>query len=99
MDPRLVHIRDSDGATPLHFCASRGHLSAAKLLLTSGASPDHADLWGKTPVHDALENRHQEVRIMQNETIFLPSCKGKNIMKEISIIYYLKIRFLRCHID
>ncbi|XP_018026084.1 uncharacterized protein LOC108681550 [Hyalella azteca] len=61
VDPRLVHIRDSDGATPLHFCASRGHTSSARLLLASGANPDQTDLWGKTAVHDAIENRHQEM--------------------------------------
>ncbi|KAA0192814.1 hypothetical protein HAZT_HAZT008795 [Hyalella azteca] len=69
VDPRLVHIRDSDGATPLHFCASRGHTSSARLLLASGANPDQTDLWGKTAVHDAIENRHQETPTADLKTV------------------------------
>lgn len=34
VDPNL---RDGDGATPLHFAASRGHLTAVRWLLSHGA--------------------------------------------------------------
>ena len=53
--------RDGDGATPLHFAASRGHLSVVKWLVFHGAKADEKDDGGRTPLDDALENRHADV--------------------------------------
>lgn len=57
MDPNL---RDLDGATPLHFAASRGHLSAVRWLLNHGAKLS-LDKYGKSPINDAAENQQVEV--------------------------------------
>ena len=53
--------RDGDGATPLHFAASKGHLSVVKWLVFHGAKADDKDNFGKTPIDDAAENRHGDV--------------------------------------
>lgn len=53
MDPNL---RDGDGATPLHFAASRGHLTAVRWLLSNGAQLS-LDKYGKSPINDAAENQ------------------------------------------
>lgn len=57
MDP---NVRDNDGATPIHFAASRGHLDALKLLLKHGGRIT-IDKYGKSPLNDAAENEHMEV--------------------------------------
>ena len=53
--------RDGDGATPLHFAASKGHLSVSKWLVCHGAKADDMDDFGKTPIDDAAENGHGDV--------------------------------------
>lgn len=57
VDPNL---RDSDGATPLHFAASRGHAETVCWLLRAGARLV-LDKFGKSPVNDAAENHQMEV--------------------------------------
>lgn len=57
VDPNL---RDGDGATPLHFAASRGHLSCVRWLLNHGAKLS-LDKYGKSPINDAAENQQVEV--------------------------------------
>lgn len=56
VDPNL---RDGDGATPLHFAASRGHLDAVRWLLSVGAKLS-LDKYGKSPINDAAENQQTE---------------------------------------
>lgn len=60
VDPNL---RDGDGATPLHFAASRGHLSVVRWLLKHGAKLS-LDKYGKSPINDAAENQQVEVRFI-----------------------------------
>lgn len=57
VDPNL---RDGDGATPLHFAASRGHLDTVRWLLKHGARLS-LDKFGKSPINDAAENQQVEV--------------------------------------
>lgn len=57
VDPNL---RDGDGATPLHFAASRGHLTSVRWLLNHGAKLS-LDKYGKSPINDAAENQQVEV--------------------------------------
>lgn len=53
-------MRDGDGATPLHFAASRGHLETVRWLLKHGARLS-LDKYGKSPINDAAENQQVEV--------------------------------------
>ena len=57
VDPNL---RDGDGATPLHFAASRGHVETVRWLLRHGARLV-LDKFGKSPINDAAENQQMEV--------------------------------------
>lgn len=54
--------QDHDGATAMHFAASRGHTKVLSWLLLHGAEISQ-DLWGGTPLHDAAENGELEVRV------------------------------------
>lgn len=56
--------QDKDGATAMHFAASRGHAKVLSWLLLHGGQIS-ADLWGGTPLHDAAENGELEVRARQ----------------------------------
>lgn len=55
-----LNLRDGDGATPLHFAASRGHLSCVRWLLSHGAKLS-LDKYGKSPINDAAENQQVDV--------------------------------------
>ena len=57
-------LRDEDGATPLHFAASRGHTDTVRWLLRHGAAIV-LDKFGKSPINDAADNDHMEVRGIQ----------------------------------
>lgn len=57
MDP---NARDNDGATPIHFAASRGHVETLKLLLKKGGLIT-IDKYGKSPLNDAAENSQMDV--------------------------------------
>lgn len=59
VDPNL---RDGDGATPLHFAASRGHVDTVRWLLRHGARLT-LDKYGKSPINDAAENQQMEVSL------------------------------------
>lgn len=52
--------RDGDGATAMHFAASRGHAKVLSWLLLHGGEIV-TDSWGGTPLHDAAENGELEV--------------------------------------
>ena len=56
-----LSCQDRDGATALHFAASRGHYCILERLLHMG-SKVIKDYWGGTPLHDAAENGELEVR-------------------------------------
>ncbi len=55
-----ANLKDADGATPVHFAASCGHIDAIKLLLKNGGKVT-IDRYGKSPIDDALQNNHTEV--------------------------------------
>lgn len=56
-----LSCQDIDGATALHFAASRGHYCILEKLLHMG-SKVMKDYWGGTPLHDAAENGELEVK-------------------------------------
>lgn len=52
---------DSDGWTPLHYAADRGHVEVVKLFLSEGASVAPKDTNKRTPLHLAALNNQKEV--------------------------------------
>jgi len=55
-DAGLVHANDTDGSTPLHCAAWKGHLETVAFLLSAGADVDahnSNEHWGTTPLHAA----------------------------------------------
>jgi len=55
-DPALVHARDSDLSTPLHYAAWKGHAELVDILVDAGAdiqAHNQNSHWGTTPLHAA----------------------------------------------
>lgn len=55
-DDALVHARDTDGSTPLHCSAWKGHREIVAFLLKAGAdanAQNSNEHWGTTPLHAA----------------------------------------------
>jgi len=64
IDPALVHARDSDGSTPLHCAAWKGHAPIVSLLIDAGAdvnARNQNDHWGDTPLHAAAHGNQRAV--------------------------------------
>lgn len=66
--------RDGDGATAMHFAASRGHAKVLSWLLLHGGEIV-TDNWGGTPLHDAAENGELEVCLCLN---FTSGCRARH---------------------
>ncbi|XP_046403216.1 Usher syndrome type-1G protein homolog [Ischnura elegans] len=52
---------DSDGMTPVHWAAFRGHLSALRLLIAMGGKLSKCDSSGNTALHHAAAGGHLKV--------------------------------------
>ena len=60
----LVRVRDSEGSTPLHCAAWKGHVEIVAELLDAGADiNDHNQNshWGTTPLHAAAHGNQKKV--------------------------------------
>lgn len=63
-DPSLIHARDKDGSTPLHWAAWRGQIDVTRLLLKAGAEVNAQSQnthWGTTPLHAAAHGNQAAV--------------------------------------
>ena len=56
-----VHMKCSNGKTPLHACARNGNVSIARLLLQHGANVDEKDSCGITPLCHSIIHDHLSV--------------------------------------
>ena len=77
-----LDISDQDkvhGVTPLHLCASAGHLDILKYLHTKQEKMDIEDKHRRTPLHYACQNGHTEVaEFLYNECKCDKSTKDSN---------------------
>ena len=87
-DPALLHARDSDGSTPLHCAAWKGHVDTAALLLQRGADlklENQNDHWGGTPLHAAAHGNQRAIAdllIQHGADVNSISFKGKTPLRE-----------------
>ena len=56
-----INAKRSNGMTPLHWTANKGHLEATAFLLEQGADPNIRDNMGWTPLKHAQQEGHQEI--------------------------------------
>ncbi|EPY40064.1 26S proteasome non-ATPase regulatory subunit 10 [Angomonas deanei] len=56
--PPDMDAADSDGWTPLHYAADKGHTETVRLLLEEGASVNSKDAMRRTPLHLAALGGH-----------------------------------------
>lgn len=59
-EPKLVSAKDDGGASPLHFAAAGAHNEVIAFLLSKGADPNAATLYGFTPLHYSIMRGHLE---------------------------------------
>ncbi len=59
-EPAVMHQRDSEGCTCLHWAADKGNVQVVELLLSHGADKDAADVDGLKPVDYALLRDEQD---------------------------------------
>lgn len=60
-NPGLVHGKDQNGQTPLHWAANKGHIRIVKLLVSYGAKINIKDNTGWTPLEYAEEMKRKDV--------------------------------------
>jgi len=61
-DPALVHARDANKSTPLHWAAWKGHAPIVEALVAAGAdlhAHSENDHWGTTPLHAAAHGNQR----------------------------------------
>jgi len=65
-DPNLVHARDQDMSTPLHWAAWKGHPTIIHTLIDSGAdihAHNENSHWGTTPLHAAAHGNRKDAAV------------------------------------
>lgn len=70
-----LNFKNTNGDTPLHIAALRGHLDCVKTLLTKGADPCIANFNGKTAAQEAEKNQHYQLVEYINSFIKENQCK------------------------
>ena len=91
LDSTLISALDTDGSTPLHCAAWKGHANVAAILLARGA--DHTienenTHWGGTPLHAAAHGNQKavaELLIRHGADINAVSFNGRTPLEETSI--------------
>ena len=71
-----LNFKNTNGDTPLHIAALRGHLNCVKILLTKGADPCIANSNGKTAAQEAEKNQHYQ--LVEYVNSFIKESQSKN---------------------
>ena len=64
LNPNLIHFRDQDECTALHYASWKGHAEAAGVLLDTGADVNARNKnghWGPTALHAAAHGNQNAV--------------------------------------
>jgi ankyrin repeat protein len=89
--PTLIDARDTDGSTPLHCAAWKGHKEVAALLLSHGADVNAQNAnthWGGTPLHAAAHANQRaiaELLLQHGADSMARSCNGRTPLEETAI--------------
>jgi ankyrin repeat protein len=90
-EPSLLRVRDTDGSTPLHYAAWKGHPEVARLLLERGAEvslQNDNGHWGGTPLHAAAHANQRaiaELLIAHGADVNCRSSNGRTPLEETAI--------------
>jgi len=77
--PELLHARDLNGWTPLHWAADRGRAELTALLLERGADPDHVAGNRTRPLHLVKDAESARLLIGAGADVHAPSRSGTPI--------------------
>jgi len=72
-----LNFSNTNGDTPLHIAALRGHLDCVKTLLARGADPCIANCNGKTAAQEAEKNQHYS--LVEYINSFIKENQSKNV--------------------
>jgi ankyrin repeat protein len=87
----LLRARDTDGSTPLHCAAWKGHAEVVEALLAAGADIDdhnQNDHWGTTPLHAAAHGNQKnvaEVLIAQGADLNARNLNNRTPLEETEV--------------
>jgi len=62
-----INTSDYNGRTALHLAAAAGHESALVFLISKGANVNVADIWGGTPLDDAIRTEMVQCQVCLKE--------------------------------
>ena len=90
-DATALDARDSDGSTPLHCAAWKGHAEVVKTLLDAGAdvnARNQNDHWGDTPLHAAAHGNQRavaEILIARGANVRAKNPAGRTPLDETKV--------------